>query len=488
MIFFSSAVMSDQWDYRPGTLVPGTKYQIVSKLGAGGMGTVYEVEDVSVEKRFVLKTIHVRYAGHNVAVERFVREAKALGKLEHKNIVQVVTAGVTEDALQLRYFVMEKLSGHSLRTVLHSKGALALDAACHFMIELLSALNCAHDAGIIHRDIKPENIFVSKDSMGTTTLKLLDFGIMSSTGTRTSDRKGFMGTARYAAPEMQTPGYEATPLADLYSASLVFYEMVCGSGPYDDLEEVPDLLEAHRLKPPPKPALFRPGIPESLQALILRGLAKDPNARPVDAFSYAEEVNAIRRELRSGTPSVTSKVAPPSEATIEKIIQSARTREGAITPAPQAVMPPSERYGLPPQLNPSDIDRQAAALFASASGPASRPKVAKESETMGATHSTAPDLRTPRSRTWVWALAAAFVLMIAVVILSTRKATPTTTATAPAAVPSPSPTPSPTPTPTPTPSATPTPSPVPTSSSTPTHHRGHPPPPAPTNALPGSGL
>ncbi|MGH7328350.1 MAG: serine/threonine protein kinase, partial [Polyangiaceae bacterium] len=365
--------MSEQWDYRPGTLVPGTKYQIVAKLGAGGMGTVYEVEDVSVEKRFVLKTIHVRYAGHNVAVERFVREAKALGKLEHKNIVQVITAGVTEDALQLRYFVMEKLSGHSLRTVLHSKGALALDAACHFMIELLSALNCAHDAGIVHRDIKPENIFVSKDSMGTTTLKLLDFGIMSSTGTRTSDRKGFMGTARYAAPEMQTPDYEATPLADIYSASLVFYEMVCGSGPYDELEEVPDLLEAHRVKPPPKPALFRPGIPESLQGLILRGLAKDPKQRPVDAFSFAEEVNAIRSELRCGAPSVTSKVSPPSEATLEKIISSARTREGAITPAPEAMMPPSERFGLPPQLSPTSIDEQAAKLFVSASGPASRP-------------------------------------------------------------------------------------------------------------------
>jgi serine/threonine protein kinase len=91
--------MSEKWEYRPGTLIPGTKYQVVQKLGAGGMGTVYEVEDVSVERRFVLKTIHVKYAAHQVAVDRFVREAKALGKLEHKNIVQVMTAGVTGDAL-----------------------------------------------------------------------------------------------------------------------------------------------------------------------------------------------------------------------------------------------------------------------------------------------------------------------------------------------------------------------------------------------------
>ncbi|HEX7664363.1 MAG TPA: serine/threonine-protein kinase, partial [Polyangiaceae bacterium] len=306
--------MSEQWDYRPGTLIPGTKYQVVSRMGAGGMGTVYEVEDVSVEKRFVLKTIHVKYAGHNVAVERFVREAKALGKLEHKNIVQVVTAGVTTDALQLRYFVMEKLTGHSLRTILHSKGALALDTACRFMIELMSALNAAHDAGIIHRDIKPENIFIARDSVGVTNLKLLDFGIMTSTGTRTTDRKGFMGTARYAAPEQMDEKQEATPKSDLYAASLVFYEMVCGMGPFDDLDEVPELLEAHRSKPPPALVLFRPDVPPSLAKLILRGLAKNPADRQADAFSYAEDVEKELRALRGGAPSSRRQTAPQSFA------------------------------------------------------------------------------------------------------------------------------------------------------------------------------
>jgi serine/threonine-protein kinase len=399
--------MSEKWEYRPGTLIPGTKYQVVQKLGAGGMGTVYEVEDVSVERRFVLKTIHVKYAAHQVAVDRFVREAKALGKLEHKNIVQVVTAGVTEDALQLRYFVMEKLSGHSLRTIIDEKGALPLDTACRFMIELMSALNAAHDAGIVHRDIKPENIFIARDSVGVTTLKLLDFGIMTSTGTRTVDRKGFMGTARYSSPEQMSEGHDALPQSDLYSASLVFYELVCGVGPFDTLYEIPELMEAHRSKPPPPPSRFRPGIPASLEDLILRGLAKKPADRQADAFAYAEDVSRILQELRSssGSHAVAAppvmRIAPPANTTIDASFPE--FSEEAFARAPKK-----------PSM--TDIDAMAAQDFARVSKPSQRND---EAGTMGATHSTMPGLPTHKNRAWMVVGAAA--LLVGVVIVVTMK-------------------------------------------------------------------
>jgi serine/threonine-protein kinase len=386
--------MSEKFEYRPGTLIPGTKYQVVQKLGAGGMGTVYEVEDVSVERRFVLKTIHLKYAAHQVAVDRFVREAKALGKLEHRNIVQVVTAGVTEDALQLRYFVMEKLSGHSLRTIIDEKGALPVDTACRFMIELMSALNCAHDAGIVHRDIKPENIFIARDSVGVTTLKLLDFGIMTSTGTRTVDRKGFMGTARYSSPEQMSEGHDATPQSDLYSASLVFYELVCGVGPFDTLYEIPELMEAHRSKPPPPPSRFRPGIPASLEDLILRGLAKKPTDRQADAFAYAEDVSRILQELRGSSGSMAI-AAPP----VMRIAPPANTTIDASFPVMSA--------SSPKKPSMTDIDAMAAQDFARVSKP-NRP--IDEAGTMGATHSTMPGLPTHKNRAWILVVAAALLV------------------------------------------------------------------------------
>jgi serine/threonine protein kinase len=409
--------MSEKWEYRPGTLVPGTKYQVVQKLGAGGMGTVYEVEDVSVERRFVLKTIHVKYAGHQVAVDRFVREAKALGKLEHKNIVQVVTAGVTGDALQLRYFVMEKLTGHSLRTVIDQKGGLPLDAACRFMIELMSALNCAHDAGIVHRDIKPENIFIAKDSVGVTNLKLLDFGIMTSTGTRTVDRKGFMGTARYSSPEQMSETHEATPRSDLYSASLVFYELVCGIGPFDDLEEIPELMEAHRSKTPPSPAKFRRGIPASLEALILRGLAKNPDDRQPDAFSYAEDVSRILQELRTTraadpgpTPRPTANAA--RAATTQDATDVVRAADTIPMIAPSETPAPKSQ----PIISMTDIDQQAAQDFARVSRPGSGQR-GDEPGTMGATHSTMPGLPASpfglKNRAWIFVGVSLAVLVAA---------------------------------------------------------------------------
>ncbi|MEO8877425.1 MAG: protein kinase [Polyangiaceae bacterium] len=419
--------MPEKLEYRPGTLIPGTKYQVVQKLGEGGMGTVYEVEDVSVERRFVLKTIHVKYAGHQVAVERFVREAKALGKLEHKNIVQVMTAGVTGDGLQLRYFVMEKLSGHSLRTVLENKGALPLDAACRFMIDLMSALNCAHDAGIVHRDIKPENIFIARDSSGITTLKLLDFGIMTSTGTRTSDRRGFMGTARYAAPEQMSEGHEATPQSDLYSATLVFYELVCGTGPFDDAEEIPQLMEAHRSKIPPRPTVFRRDCPASLEALIMRGLAKNPADRPVDAFAYAEEIARVLQEIRGTAPTPgarsNQRALAPRTVPISQKTMPLQTAPLPHLPAVTLTKPPTPPSShpaqpvgatapyMPPSMSMEEVDQRAAESFARSSSPNRK----DEPGTMGATNSTMSSLPIQKNRAWIFGAVALALIAVAVI-------------------------------------------------------------------------
>ena len=166
-------------DYQAGEQVPGTVYKVVRLIGAGGMGTVYDVEDTTIGKRYVLKTLHHRFGAREDLVRRIQREARTLAALHHPNIVEVITAGVTADDLRLPYYLMERLSGQSLRLILEKKGQLELSHAYHIGIDLLDALDHAHDKGVIHRDVKPDNIFLHRTNAGITITKLLDFGIVS---------------------------------------------------------------------------------------------------------------------------------------------------------------------------------------------------------------------------------------------------------------------------------------------------------------------
>ena len=157
-----------------------------------------------------------------------------LARLNHPNIVEVITAGVTTDDLRLPYYLMERLSGQSLRVVLEKKGQLELSHAYHIGIDLLDALDHAHDKGVIHRDVKPDNIFLHRTVAGITVTKLLDFGIVSMLNATSGETAGrFLGTLRYASPE-QLRGDRATPKTDVYSAALVIYEIVAGRGPFDE--------------------------------------------------------------------------------------------------------------------------------------------------------------------------------------------------------------------------------------------------------------
>src|SRR5580692_9518402 len=192
----------DERTYQPGELVPGTVYRVVRRIGAGGMGTVYDVEDTTIGKRYVLKTLHPQLGSREDLARRMKNEARTLARLNHSNIVEVFTAGVTSDDLRLPYYVMERLNGQSLRVVLEKKGQLERQHAYHIGIDLLDALDHAHDKGVIHRDVKPDNIFLHRTPAGVTVTKLLDFGIVSLLDDGTRETAGrFLGTLRYASPE-----------------------------------------------------------------------------------------------------------------------------------------------------------------------------------------------------------------------------------------------------------------------------------------------
>lgn len=283
-------------DYQPGQLIPGTIYKVHRVLGAGGMGTVYDVEDTSVGRRYVLKTLHGDLADRADLAARLSREARALAKLQHPNIVEVYTSGTTQDHLRLPFYVMERLQGQSLRVALERKGHLTLEQSYDIAIDLLDALDHAHEGGIVHRDVKPDNIFLTRGRDGRALAKLLDFGIIKLSGGSTLHTGGrFIGTFRYAPPE-QILGKDVTPQSDLYSAGLVLYEMIAGRGPFDDFTGEVEIGKAHIDVPPPPVSRFAQ-VPPELDALLASALSKKADQRPASAYAFAGALRELKRAL-----------------------------------------------------------------------------------------------------------------------------------------------------------------------------------------------
>jgi serine/threonine-protein kinase len=345
--------------YEPGELVPGTVYSVVRCIGGGGMGTVYEVEDTSIGKRYVLKTLHPHLCAREDLARRMQNEARTLARLNHPNIVEVITAGVTADEPRRPYYVMERLNGQALRHVLQKRWQLELTHAYHIGIDLLDALEHAHDKGVIHRDVKPDNIFLHRTSAGVTITKLLDFGIMSLLDASSRETAGrFLGTLRYAAPE-QLRGERPTPKMDLYAAGLVIYEMIAGRGPFDD-EGDPHRIAAAHLHRMPTPISRYVQVPKELDTLLFAVLAKEPDARPRDAFALAASLRNLKNALGTAADSSRTKRTTP---TPQKPVAPAggtsplATDVGMVPPTVGAVA--SKHEAVTPQEGNPALDRNA---------------------------------------------------------------------------------------------------------------------------------
>jgi serine/threonine-protein kinase len=377
-------------DYQPGEQVPGTVYRVLRLIGVGGMGTVYDVEDTTIGKRYVLKTLHPKLGAREDLARRIQHEARTLARLNHPNIVEVITAGVTADDLKLPYYLMERLSGQSLRVVLEKKGRLELSHAYHIGIDLLDALDHAHDKGVVHRDVKPDNIFLHRTMAGVTVTKLLDFGIVSMLDASTAETAGrFLGTLRYAAPE-QLRGEKPTAKTDVYSAALVIYEIVAGHGPFDDQGDARRVAAAHMSKTPPPVSRFAPGVPKELDSLLGAALAKNQDVRPRDAFSFAASLRNLKRKLQSDRPrentenrvTVAAVLAPDSSPASGRAEPSdGQFVVSPATPVPTPFVPTSTPANLPkttlpgmpaPPLEPSQADTTPFTVTTTTPGPIDR--------------------------------------------------------------------------------------------------------------------
>jgi serine/threonine-protein kinase len=267
------------------TLFDG-RYRIVRKLGSGGMANVYLAEDEDLGRRVAIKILNDRYANDDLFIERFRREAKSAAALSHPNIVSVYDRGEAEGTY---YIAMEVIEGRSLKELIMTRGPLPIAQALAYTHEILEALRFAHRHGIIHRDIKPHNILIGE------RLKVTDFGIARAGASQMTEAGSIMGTAQYLSPE-QARGAPVTASSDLYSAAIVLYEMLTGKVPFTGDSAI-EIAMKHLNDPPKPPSKIRPEIPEELDAVVLRALAKNPEDRYQTAEEFSEDLHRVEAGL-----------------------------------------------------------------------------------------------------------------------------------------------------------------------------------------------
>ena len=277
------------------------RYEILEKIGEGGMALVYRARDLRTGHDVAVKFLRPEFHDNPEFVSSFHREATAASKMSHHNIVNLLDVGDDEQNL---YIVIEHVNGKTLKDIVRERGKLPEDVACQIVIRILSALQHAHAAGIIHRDIKPQNILVDKHGY----IKVSDFGIARMVGTHTEIQaepdKTVMGTVHYFSPE-QARGETATAASDLYSAGVVLYELLTGKVPFEG--DTPIAIAMQHIQQKPRPVReLNPEISPAVESVVMKALEKAPRDRYRTALEMAQAIKLAlqfpEKEATKDTP------------------------------------------------------------------------------------------------------------------------------------------------------------------------------------------
>ncbi|APR83249.1 serine/threonine protein kinase [Minicystis rosea] len=343
----------DEGASRPavGTLIGG-KYRVDGTLGEGGMGVILAATHVELDRPVALKLLRARGSGEDEA--RLHREARALSRLDGEHIARVLDVGRLDDGAP--YVVIERLEGRDLARVLRDHGPLPIADAARFILEACEGIAEAHALGIVHRDLKPSNLFLTQRRDGSACLKVLDFGISKAPGTLLGDRSltspsAVMGSPWYMSPEQLASAKNVDARTDIWALGVVLHELVAGTPPFD-AETAAGIGARIAAGEPPRLRDIRRDVPRALEDVVLRCLAKDPNAR-------FQTVATLARAL--------APFAESSDASVDRI-----ARMLGDAPAVAEAPPPPRRRSIPlaATLSLAAVALTAAVLFARSRAPA----------------------------------------------------------------------------------------------------------------------
>jgi serine/threonine-protein kinase len=321
-----------------GAVVSG-KFRVEGLLGQGGMGAVYHAVHTDLQERVAIKFLKTSLATSAEARERFRREIVALVRLRHPGIVTILDAGEHEGA---PFMVMELLQGQPLNVLVTHGAMLAPDRAYHVIDQIFQVLDAAHRVGIVHRDLKPENVFLLEGRGQNDSIKLLDFGIaqvtFASHDARLTQPGTVAGTPYYMSPE-QCRNLTVGPPTDVYAATVMLFEMLAGELPFR-ANSAAEIMAQHLYVPPPRLSERgqRPTVPPGVEALVQRGLAKEPAARP-SAIQFREALAAALRGADLATTQQNLATSRPRNAALSREDRALTLprQAPAVAPAPGAL-------------------------------------------------------------------------------------------------------------------------------------------------------
>ncbi|MFB6555441.1 protein kinase [Streptomyces sp. NPDC056405] len=338
-----------------GRALAGGRYQLRDLLGEGGMASVHLAYDSVLDRQVAIKTLHTELGREQAFRERFRREAQAVAKLTHTNIVSVFDTGEDDlGGMTTPYIVMEYVEGRPLGSVLdedvRQQGAMPADKALKITADVLAALEISHEMGLVHRDIKPGNVMMTKRGV----VKVMDFGIaraMQSGVTSMTQTGMVVGTPQYLSPE-QALGRGVDARSDLYSVGIMLFQLVTGRLPFD-ADSPLAIAYAHVQEEPVAPSSVNRALPPAVDALVARALKKNPNERFPSAEAMRDECLRVAASFQAAPPSIVpgahaSSGAGVGSAVFPPVDQSGPVPTGPVqTPYQPTPAPGPNPYGTP---------------------------------------------------------------------------------------------------------------------------------------------
>jgi serine/threonine-protein kinase len=312
----------------------GDRYEVINKIGAGGMAIVYKAKDLLLNRVVTIKVLRDQFVTDDDFIRRFRREAQSAASLSHPNIVSIYDVGKDGD---LEYIVMEYIEGRNLKEIIRESAPLSTEQTLHLARQLGEALSHAHEHKIIHRDIKPQDILITEDGRA----KVTDFGIARAVSSATVTHTGdIVGSVHYLSPE-QAKGILSNEQSDIYSLGIIIYELLTGKVPYDGETPIAIALK-HLQEQPVPPSKLNPRIGSELEAVVMKAISKSPDTRYASVGELLEDLQKVQAGYKVNR--VINKDFTDNDAT--QIHKSLAQEVNAVTSSTKGLKPSSKRKQL----------------------------------------------------------------------------------------------------------------------------------------------